>query len=87
MKYMIYYLITINIITFIIFGIDKLKAIKKKNRIKNITLFTLSILGGSIGSLLGMYLFRHKTKTWYYVYGIPSILILQIIVFYKLRNI
>ena len=87
MKNMIYYLITINIITFIIFGIDKLKAIKKKNRIKNITLFTLSILGGSIGALLGMYLFRHKTKTWYYVYGIPSILILQIIIIYKLRNI
>ena len=87
MNSFIYYFIIINFISFIFFAIDKLKAIKKKNRIKNITLFTLSILGGSIGSLLGMYLFRHKTKTWYYIYGIPSILILQIIVFYKLRNI
>jgi uncharacterized membrane protein YsdA (DUF1294 family) len=85
MKYIIYYLIFINVFTFFAFGIDKLKAIKEKSRVRNSTLFSLSILGGSIGALLGMYSFHHKTKTWYYIYGIPIILIIQIIIIYKLK--
>lgn len=85
MKYIIYYLIIINIITLIIFGIDKLKAIKEKSRVRNTTLFGLAILGGSIGALIGMHIFHHKTKTWYYIYGIPFILIIQIYIIYKLK--
>ena len=85
MKYIIYYLIFINVFTFFAFGIDKLKAIKEKSRVRNSTLFSLSILGGSIGAILGMYSFHHKTKTWYYIYGIPIILIIQIIIIYKLK--
>lgn len=87
MKYFIFYLIIINIISFVLFGFDKLFAKNNKNRIRNSTLFSLSILGGSIGSLFGMYLFRHKTQTWYYVYGIPLILIVQIILISYLKNI
>ena len=85
MKYIIYYLIIINIITLIIFGIDKLKAIKEKSRVRNATLFGLAILGGSIGALIGMHIFHHKTKTWYYIYGIPLILIIQIYTIYKIK--
>lgn len=87
MNNFIYYLIFINFLCFVLFGLDKLFAKKKKNRIRNSTLIGLSILGGSVGSLFGMYLFRHKTQTWYYVYGIPVIFIIQIIIFYYLRNI
>lgn len=87
MNSFIYYLIVINFLSFVLFGLDKWFAKKKKNRIRNSTLIGLSILGGSIGSLFGMYLFRHKTQTWYYVYGIPVIFIIQIIIFYYLRNI
>ena len=81
MKYIIYYLIIINIINFILFGIDKHFAIKKKRRIKNFTLLGICTLGGSIGGIIGMYTFRHKTQTWYYKYGILLIIILQIIIF------
>ena len=59
-------------------GIDKRKAIKRAFRIPEATLFLIAILGGSIGSILGMYTFRHKTRHWYFVYGMPFILILQI---------
>ena len=83
----IYYIIFINIITFILFAIDKLKAIKEKSRVRNKTLFTLAILGGSIGAFLGMYTFHHKTKTWYYKYGIPLIIILQMIIIIKIKSI
>ena len=87
MIYFIYYLIFINIFNFLLFGFDKWFAKKKMNRIRNSTLLGLSVLGGSIGSLFGMYTFRHKTQTWYYVYGVPLIFIVHILIFFKLRNI
>ena len=58
--------------------IDKKKAIKHQWRIPEKTLFLIAILGGSIGSNLGMAVCRHKTKHWYFVIGMPAILILQI---------
>lgn len=76
-----YYLLLINIISFIIIYIDKQKAIKHKWRIKESTLFLVSIMGGSIGTLIGMYTFRHKTKHLKFTIGIPLILILQILFF------
>lgn len=82
MKYINYYLIIINIISFILFALDKFLAKKQKRRVRNSTLLSLSILGGSIGSILGMYTFRHKTQTWYYKYGIPFIIIVQITLIY-----
>ena len=72
------YVIIINLIGFFLMGIDKRKAIKRAFRIPEATLFLIAILGGSIGSILGMYTFRHKTRHWYFVYGMPFILILQI---------
>ena len=72
------YIFIINIIAFAVYGIDKRKAIKNRFRIKESTLFLLAILGGSIGALFGMYTFRHKTKKWYFKFGVPLILLLQI---------
>ncbi len=59
-------------------GIDKRKAVKHAFRIPEATLFTIALIGGSIGSIAGMYFFRHKTRHWYFVYGMPAILLLQI---------
>ena len=58
---------------------DKLRAKKRAFRIPEATLFAIAIIGGSIGCILGMYTFRHKTKHWHFVYGMPFILILQIL--------
>lgn len=79
--YSIYYLIFINIISFLTMFIDKKKAIKGKWRIKESTLFLLSFIGGSLGVLLGIYSFRHKTKHIKFTLGIPLILIVQILLF------
>lgn len=75
----IVYLLAINLVSFIVMGIDKKKAQKRAWRIPESTLFVLAIIGGSIGSVIGMQLFRHKTRHWYFVYGMPAILILQIL--------
>ena len=79
LKNIIIYLIVINIISFLAMWIDKEKAKKNKWRISESALFTLSILGGSIGGLIGMYTFRHKTKKARFTIGIPVILFLQIV--------
>ena len=71
------YLFLINLIGFLSMLIDKRRARKNGWRIRERTLFLLAILGGSIGSLSGMYVFRHKTRHWYFVLGMPLILILQ----------
>ena len=78
MKYLYIYLLIINLVAFIIMLIDKRKAIKGKWRIPEKNIFTLAIIGGSIGVLLGIYSFRHKTKHLSFTIGIPVILILQI---------
>ena len=82
---LLYYLLLINIIAFIIIYIDKQKAIKHKWRIKESTLFLISIIGGSLGTLIGMYTFHHKTKHIKFTLGIPFILIVQIILIYYLN--
>lgn len=74
----IIYLILINITGFAVNGIDKWKVRNKAGRIPEKTLFLISILGGSIGSIAGMYTFHHKTKHWYFVIGMPLILIVQV---------
>ncbi|MDE7417380.1 MAG: DUF1294 domain-containing protein [Lachnospiraceae bacterium] len=73
------YLILMNIIGFAMMGIDKRKAIKHLWRVRESTLFLIALTGGSVGSILGMRVFRHKTRHLYFVYGMPLILILQIL--------
>lgn len=72
------YLLAINAVTFLVYGADKRKAKKDRRRVPERTLFLLAIIGGSIGALAGMYVFRHKTRHWYFRFGIPAILLLQI---------
>ena len=85
--YILYYLIAINVITFLTYGIDKLKAKKGKWRIPESTLLILAIIGGSIGAWLGIKVWHHKTLHKKFKYGIPLIVIAQIaIVFYIFRE-
>ena len=72
------YLVIINLIAFLTFGADKRRARRDRRRVRESTLFLLAAIGGSIGALLGMYVFRHKTRHWHFCVGIPAILILQI---------
>ena len=76
------YLIGINILTFLIYGVDKWKARKDRWRIPEDTLIWLAIVGGSIGALLAMYLFRHKIRDRKFTLGVPAILAVQISVYY-----
>ena len=72
------WLAAVNLVTFAVYGIDKAKAKRGAWRVPEKTLFLLPLLGGSLGALLGMKVFRHKTKHWYFVWGIPLILVAQI---------
>ena len=77
LKYIIIYLSAMGLLTFILFGADKHKAKAHKWRIPEKTLLGLSLLGGFAGGFLGMEFFRHKTKHWYFQFGMPAILIAQ----------
>lgn len=72
------YLLIVNLVGFIIFGVDKKKAEKHAWRIPEKTLFAVAIIGGSIGTNLGMKIFRHKTKHKSFVIGMPVILLFQV---------
>lgn len=80
------YLIIINLITFIVFGVDKRAAIKKRSRIRVSTLLTFSFVGGSLGGLIAMYIFRHKTKKLQFTLLLPLMLILHIAVFLYIKG-
>lgn len=75
-----FYLLVINIISFITYMLDKLFAIKKKSRIKIATLLFIAFIGGSLGALLAMDLFKHKTNKDYFSVGVPLILLMHLIV-------
>ena len=78
MKYAIIYLVVINTVGFFMMFSDKQRAKNRAWRIPEKTLFLIAIIGGSIGSIFGMWLFRHKTRHWYFVIGMPIILIVQV---------
>ena len=80
------YLIIINLVTFAVFGIDKFNAIHHRSRIREATLFRLSLIGGSIGGLAAMYLFRHKTRKIHFTAGMPLILLVQLIILFCAAN-
>ncbi len=81
MEYFEIYLVFINIVGFAAMGIDKRRAKEHAWRIPEKSLFLISALGGSIGTWAGMYTFRHKTRHWYFVVGMPAILAVQVILF------
>jgi uncharacterized membrane protein YsdA (DUF1294 family) len=76
------YLIFANLLSFLLMGLDKYKARKRLWRIKESTIFLTSVIGGSLGSLLGMFLFHHKTKHTKFIIGMPVILIVHISVMF-----
>ena len=86
MKYILGYLIIINIITFCIFATDKSRAMQKQWRIRESVLLGISIIGGALGGLAAMYIFRHKTQTAIFKYGMPIILLIQIVLAYYLNS-
>ena len=73
---MIIYFIAINIIAFVMYGIDRQRAIKEKWRIPEATLISLAALGGGAGALLGMLIWHHKTKKWKFRILVPFFIIL-----------
>lgn len=82
----IYYL-CINLITFVLFGIDKIKAIRSRWRIKEATLIRFSLLGGGLGGLLGMLVFRHKIRKPKFYLGVPACIVLHIIIWIFLKGV
>ena len=78
LQFIIGYLLFVNVVTFITYGIDKYKAKKGKWRISEATLLTMAIFGGSVGAWLGMKVFHHKTMHKKFYIGVPTIIILQL---------
>ena len=76
---MLYYLIVINFVTFLVYGIDKWKAKQGSWRIPEATLLLLAVIGGSIGAWLGMKVWHHKTLHKKFYFGVPAIIIIQLL--------
>ena len=74
------YLAVINVATFFTFGIDKWKAKRSRWRVREASLLLLAVLGGSIGALLGMRVWRHKTMHRKFIYGVPAIILIQVLI-------
>lgn len=75
------YAVIISLIGYLSMAVDKSRARNHAYRIPEKTLFAIAILGGGIGSTLGMKTFRHKTKHWYFLYGMPIIAVLNLVVY------
>lgn len=78
-KNIIIYLLIINVIGFLVMGIDKKRAKMMEWRIPEKTFFLITLFGGGIGTITGMYTFRHKTRKKYFTIGLPTILIIEVI--------
>ena len=72
------YLLLVNLAAFITFGADKRRAKRDEWRVPERTLFLLALVGGSAGAICGMRVFHHKTRHWYFRYGLPAILLAQL---------
>jgi len=86
MKYFYFYIISINIVTFIMFVIDKQKAKRNQWRIPESQLLFFSLLGGSIGGLIAMKIVKHKTKKPKFTIGMPLLLLANILTVYYLTK-
>ena len=74
----IIYLFVINLIAFVLYGVDKNRAKHSQWRISEKALLGIALIGGSFGAFVGMNLFRHKTKHWYFKYGVPTLLLIHV---------
>lgn len=75
---LIVYVVAVNAVAFVVYGVDKYKAQKAKWRIRESTLLLLAAIGGSAGAWLGMKIWRHKTRHAKFRYGVPAILLIQL---------
>lgn len=73
------WLLAVNLCGFILMGVDKSRAKRDAWRIPERNFFLTALLGGSAGAIAGMFFFHHKTKHWYFRFGLPAILVLQLI--------
>ena len=80
MKLFLIYLLAINMITFFMYGIDKWKAKRSRWRIPESTLLVMAVIGGSIGAWLGMKVWHHKTMHKKFKYGVPTILLIHVLI-------
>lgn len=78
MKILILYLVVVNVVSFIMYGVDKRKAKRNRWRTSEARLLAIAVAGGSLGAWMGMYAFRHKTQHLKFKYGIPVIIGLQL---------
>ena len=85
-RILVIYLLAVNLLTFILYGIDKKRARNREWRISERTLIGIAVIGGCIGAILGMYVFHHKTRHWYFRYGLPVILIMQMLLAWCFYN-
>lgn len=85
-KALLIYLAVINFIAFAAYAVDKVNAAEHRSRIRIVTLLGLAFIGGSIGSLLAMYLLRHKTRKDYFTVGVPLIIVMQVVVIFYMMN-
>ena len=85
--YALVYVGLVNVIAFFLYYADKRKAVKGKNRIKIVTLLGSAFIGGSVGALAGMYVFRHKTDKNYFYIGVPLMAVMQVFVLFYLSNL
>ena len=85
---LIVYLIAVNILAFAVYGWDKARSkVQGARRVPEKTLFLLAMLGGSAGAVLGMRVWRHKTRHWYFKYGLPAILLVQLALAWWLKTL
>ena len=85
-KAFVCYLLVINLVAIVLFGLDKLAAIEHRSRIRIITLLGIALAGGSVGALVAMYLFHHKTRQDYFTIGVPLIMLAQGFILFYLMN-
>ncbi len=81
-KFVFFYLVLINVIGFTLMGVDKNRSVRHKWRIREKTFFVIALIGGSLGTYVGMKTWKHKTKHRYFVWGIPGILMIQFLLVY-----
>lgn len=81
------YIIAVNLVTFVTYGIDKYKSIKRKGRISEATLLTMAVIGGSIGAWTGMKVWRHKTMHKKFTIGIPIVFVIHLFIVIYLHTI
>ena len=78
LKWLALWVLFWSILDYVLMGIDKWKARRERWRVPEKTFFLVALLGGTLGAILGMYAFHHKTRHWYFKWGLPAILIAQI---------